>query len=199
MMGDLPKMWIWRRRQFATWPVRDRRHRGRGEHRRASGGRSGRAGAHPAIAVAVIGGLAAVGLVAFIAYRVRHRRSVSGAARAARPPALVRAARPLPPPRQAIERAPEVHLHFHGVTAEDVAAIVQDSPGVNLGGQQRVTWAWRPGRMDAAPAVVVAALRQLGAGVHGGRGCRILPGGGVRRPPGRVTAHPEHRRRPARD
>ena len=98
MMGDLPKMWIWRRRQFATWPVRDRRHRGRGEHRRASGGRSGRAGAHPAIAVAVIGGLAAVGLVAFIAYRVRHRRSVSGAARAARPPALVRAARPLPPP-----------------------------------------------------------------------------------------------------
>jgi len=94
------------------------------------------------IAVAVIGGLAAVGLVAFIAYLVRHRRSVSGAARAAHPPALVRAARPLPPPRQAIERAPEVHLHFHGVTAEDVAAILQDSPGVNLDGQQRVTWAW---------------------------------------------------------
>jgi hypothetical protein len=45
----------------------------------------------------------------------------------------------------------------------------------------------------------VAALRQLGAGVHGGRGCRILAGGGVRRPPGRVTAHTEHRGRPARD
>ena len=57
-------------------------------------------------------------------------------------PHRARAARPLPPPRQAMERAPEVHLHFRGVTAEDVAAILQDSPGVNLDGQQRVTWAW---------------------------------------------------------
>jgi hypothetical protein len=55
------------------------------------------------------------------------------------------------------------------------------------------------GRMDEATAVVVASLRQLGAGVHGGRGCRILAGGGVRRPPDRVTAHTEHRGRPARD
>jgi hypothetical protein len=45
-------------------------------------------------------------------------------------------------PRQAIERAPEAHLHFHGVIAEDVAAILEDSPGVNRDGQRRVTWAW---------------------------------------------------------
>ena len=32
---------------------------------------------------------------------------------------------PTPPP--AIERAAEVHLHFHGVTAEDVAAIVRQT------------------------------------------------------------------------
>src|SRR5256885_653936 len=36
----------------------------------------------------------------------------------------VRAAQPRPWPRPAIERAPEVHLHLHGVSAEDVAVIL---------------------------------------------------------------------------
>jgi hypothetical protein len=54
----------------------------------------------------------------------------------------VQAARAPPIPGQAIKRAPQAHLHFHGVTAEKVAAIHQDSPGVNLDGRQRVTWAW---------------------------------------------------------
>jgi hypothetical protein len=53
-----------------------------------------------------------------------------------------------------------------------------------------------PGRTDEAPAVVVAAVRQLGAGVRGGRGGRILArGAGIRGPCGRVTAHAEHRGR----
>jgi hypothetical protein len=37
---------------------------------------------------------------------------------------VTRAAQPLPKPRPAIER-PAVHLHFHGVNAEDVAAITR--------------------------------------------------------------------------
>jgi hypothetical protein len=40
---------------------------------------------------------------------------------------VARAAQPLGQPRRAIERAPEVHLHLHGVTAEDVAAIIERS------------------------------------------------------------------------
>jgi len=37
-----------------------------------------------------------------------------------------RAARPLPPQRAALPPAAgQVHLHFHGVTAEDVAAIIE--------------------------------------------------------------------------
>lgn len=32
---------------------------------------------------------------------------------------------PLPEPRPAIERPPEVHLHLHGVSAEDIAAILR--------------------------------------------------------------------------
>jgi hypothetical protein len=39
-------------------------------------------------------------------------------------PAVARAAQPLPKPRPVIER-PAVHLHFHGVNAEDVAAIIR--------------------------------------------------------------------------
>ena len=36
----------------------------------------------------------------------------------------VRAAQPRPWPRPAIERAPEVHLHLHGLSAEDIAVIL---------------------------------------------------------------------------
>ena len=78
------------------------------------------------IAVAVIGGLAAVGLVAFIAYRVRRRRSLPVAARVLPSPVQARAAQPLPEPRTALGHAPEVHVHhhWHGVSAEDVAAVL---------------------------------------------------------------------------
>ena len=39
------------------------------------------------------------------------------------PSKMVRAAQPLPEARRTIER-PAVHLHLHGVSAEDVAAIL---------------------------------------------------------------------------
>jgi len=37
---------------------------------------------------------------------------------------MARATQPFPGPRAAIERAPEVHLHLLGVSAEDIAAIL---------------------------------------------------------------------------
>jgi hypothetical protein len=41
------------------------------------------------------------------------------------PPGVVRATRPLPPSHvRAIEAPKEVHLHFHGVTGEEIAAII---------------------------------------------------------------------------
>lgn len=73
--------------------------------------------------------LGAAGLVAFIAYRVRHlRRSVTAAARVIAPlaPRPARATRPLPEPqREALGQPGGLHLHLHGVSAEDVAAILR--------------------------------------------------------------------------
>jgi hypothetical protein len=89
------------------------------------------------IAVVVILGLAGAGLAGLLAFRVRRR--LDSAARTVSPRASLRCGppSPLPPPRPEIEaprRAPgppgELHLHFHGVSAEDVAAILahQDRP-----------------------------------------------------------------------
>jgi hypothetical protein len=77
--------------------------------------------------IAVLAGLGAVGGTAYAVYRVRHPRPVQGppAPRAGQVP--WRRAEPLPAPRRpAVEPPREVHLHFHGVTAEDVAAILAD-------------------------------------------------------------------------
>jgi hypothetical protein len=60
--------------------------------------------------------LAVAGLAAVVTYRVRHRN-----ARALTPPVM--RALPAPQPR-ALGRVREVHLHFHGVSPEDVAAII---------------------------------------------------------------------------
>jgi hypothetical protein len=38
---------------------------------------------------------------------------------------VARAAQPLPAPRPAIERTPDIRLHLHGVSAEDIAAIIR--------------------------------------------------------------------------
>jgi hypothetical protein len=66
------------------------------------------------ITVAVV--LAATGTAAVLTYRARRRD-----ARAL----IQREIRVLPTPEQrALGRAQEVHLHFHGVSAEDLAAII---------------------------------------------------------------------------
>jgi hypothetical protein len=82
------------------------------------------------IAAAVIVGVGAAGLVGLLTWRWRCWQA--GAARAMPPlsPRVARAAQPLPAPPSAIERAPEVHLHLHGVTPEEIAAILnrRDKP-----------------------------------------------------------------------
>ena len=77
------------------------------------------------IVVAVIVGGAAVALMVALASRWRRRRL--DAARAEVPAAHLplRAAQPLPPSRHAIERPREVHLHLHGVSAAELAAIIR--------------------------------------------------------------------------
>jgi hypothetical protein len=66
------------------------------------------------ITVAVV--LAVAGTAAVLTYRVR-RRDTRALTR--------RGIRALPTPEErALGRAQEVHLHFHGVSAEDVAAII---------------------------------------------------------------------------
>ncbi len=80
-------------------------------------------------AVAIVAGLAAVGLVAFAIYRWRHpRRELPLRAQAT----VIRAQpRKLPEePQRAIEQ--HIHHHWHGVSAEDIAAILarrRDWPG----------------------------------------------------------------------
>lgn len=86
------------------------------------------------IAAAVIFALAGAAGAALLAYRIRHGRTPQAlpahrarvAVRPQPPPPVPRqAADPLPGPQRPAIKAPrEVHLHFHGVTAEDVAAIL---------------------------------------------------------------------------
>ena len=67
------------------------------------------------LATTVAVALAAAGTAAILTYRMRSR-----GARAL----TQRGMRTLPSPQRALGRAQEVHLHFHGVTPEDVAAII---------------------------------------------------------------------------
>jgi hypothetical protein len=91
------------------------------------------------IVVAVIAGAGAIGLVGLLTWR--WRRTHKDAARA-RPPlhgalyplhGVTRAAQPLPQAPPAIELPQEVYLHLHGVSAEDIAAVLarEAPPGPN--------------------------------------------------------------------
>jgi hypothetical protein len=63
------------------------------------------------------------GLVGVPAWRWCHPR-YAARAMATCSHQMARATQPFPGPRAAIERAPEVHLHLLGVSAEDIAAIL---------------------------------------------------------------------------
>jgi hypothetical protein len=84
------------------------------------------------VLVAVVAGVAGACLLGFCTWRL-YRWRQSGAARAL-PPGMARAAQSLPPPQRAAlpPAAGQVHIHhhWHGVTAEDVAAILarEDPP-----------------------------------------------------------------------
>jgi len=80
------------------------------------------------VTAAVVLGISAVGLIGLLIWRWQRRPDVT---RVTHPSVRVQAARPLPEPQQAIER-PAVHLHFHGVDAEDVAAIIRRHKGEDL-------------------------------------------------------------------
>jgi hypothetical protein len=90
------------------------------------------------IVAGVIVGVGAIGLAALIVWRW-HRYRHPGAARAMAPfsgavlplRGVARAAHPLPKPQPALERPPDIHLHLHGVSAGDIAALLarhEDGP-----------------------------------------------------------------------
>jgi hypothetical protein len=82
------------------------------------------------IVAGVLVGTGAAGVVGLLTWRWRRKRLTAARAGHALQgtvpplPGVTRAAQPLPKPRPVIER-PAVHLHFHGVNAEDVAAIIR--------------------------------------------------------------------------
>ncbi len=78
------------------------------------------------ISVAVVIGLALTGGTALLAYRARHGRSLRALPVHWAQVLPRQAAEPLKKSRRPAIGAPkqERHLHFHGVTAEDVAAII---------------------------------------------------------------------------
>jgi hypothetical protein len=87
------------------------------------------------IAAGVIVGLGTAALGGLLAYRLQRPRIDAARAMPPLPMKVARAAQPLPPPqRPAIEAPREVHLHLHGVSAEDVAAILarERLPGPNV-------------------------------------------------------------------
>jgi hypothetical protein len=90
------------------------------------------------IVAGVIVGAGAAGLAGLLAWRLRRTRVDAARTMPPLPSKMVRAAQPLPQARRAGElpAAPQreppggLYLHFHGVSAEDVAAILcnQDRP-----------------------------------------------------------------------
>ena len=81
------------------------------------------------IAAGVIVGVGAASLVGLLAWRWRRTQADAARATPPLPTKVARAAQPLPEPRPAIERAPDVHLHLHGVSAEDIAALLNRRDG----------------------------------------------------------------------
>jgi hypothetical protein len=115
------------------------RHRPRHRGTRARGCRAAAELLHVVLIVVFIAACTgAVGVVALLALKCRRVRA-GAAARTMPPlpPQVVRAAPPLPQerrvgdlPRESQRELPgELHLHFHGISADEVAAIVRQQEG----------------------------------------------------------------------
>jgi hypothetical protein len=84
------------------------------------------------IAAAVILGLAALGGAGLVAWRLRRGRQNAPLVVHQVPPVTWRPAESLPVPQRSVaalpapERPAEIHLHLHGVSAEDIAAILAE-------------------------------------------------------------------------
>jgi hypothetical protein len=93
------------------------------------------------IVVEVLVAVAGAGLVAYVAYRVRRWRSAAARTTPPLSAKVVRAMQPLPKVQRPRElpaglqgQTPgELHLHFHGLTPEDVAAILARQTGRDHG------------------------------------------------------------------
>jgi hypothetical protein len=81
------------------------------------------------IAAVVLAVVAGAGLVALGAWQLRHRDAEPTRPVYRATPVATPHVRALPEPRPAIERAAEVHLHFHGVSAEEAAAAIRQARG----------------------------------------------------------------------
>ena len=86
------------------------------------------------IVLAVVAGVAVVGVVALAAFHVHRWRAGGTIQRPLPAPPRQRAVQGTPAPRAvqvprelrpALERGGELHLHFHGVAPEDVAAAIR--------------------------------------------------------------------------
>jgi hypothetical protein len=76
------------------------------------------------IVLVALAALAGAGGLALVAFRVSHRRQETARLLYQVTPAPSRPAQLPSEPRPAIEAPRQLHLHFHGVQAEDVAAII---------------------------------------------------------------------------
>jgi hypothetical protein len=75
--------------------------------------------------LAVLAGISGAGVVALAAFHV-HRWRAGGTGRVSLPaPTVLRVVQAPREPRPALERGGRLHLHFHGVAPEDVAAILE--------------------------------------------------------------------------
>jgi hypothetical protein len=82
------------------------------------------------IAVVVILAVGATVLVAYVAWRLRQSRANRVTPASSPRPLPQRPAESIEAPQQpAIGRPAEIHLHFHGVSAEDIAAAVRHAKG----------------------------------------------------------------------
>jgi hypothetical protein len=82
------------------------------------------------ITVAVVAGLAVLATISYVAFRLHRRRAFPAAPVPVAAPPVVRAVQARSQPRQVgPARQVHIHHHWHGITPEEVAAVIRrDNP-----------------------------------------------------------------------